>query len=50
MLVDDLKSQKERECIQQFTQDHLSDPKNIDQSVVKAISERQLTYSDCPDD
>lgn len=53
MLADDLKSQKERERIQQFTQDHLSDPTNIniiDQSVVKAICERQLTYSVCPDD
>lgn len=28
MLADDLKSQKERERIQQFTQDHLSDPMN----------------------
>ena len=45
--------QKERERIQQFTQDHLSDPENInavDQSVVKAICERQLTYSVSPDD
>jgi transposase InsO family protein len=53
ILADDLKSQKERERIQQFTQDHLSDPNNInavDQSVVKAICERQLTYSVSPDD
>ncbi|KAL6467784.1 hypothetical protein MHYP_G00234610 [Metynnis hypsauchen] len=53
MLADDLKSQKERERIQQFTRDHLSDPNNIDavdQSVVKAICERQLTYSACPND
>lgn len=53
MLADDLKSQKETERIQQFTQDHLSDPTNIDvvdQSVVRAICERHLTYSVCPDD
>ncbi|RXN19590.1 Retrovirus-related Pol polyprotein from transposon 412 [Labeo rohita] len=53
MLADDLKSQKERERIQQFTQDHLSDPMNVnvvDHSVVKAICERQFTYSVCPDD
>ncbi|RXN02811.1 Retrovirus-related Pol polyprotein from transposon 412 [Labeo rohita] len=53
MLADDLKSQKERERIQQFTQDHLSDPMNVnvvDHSVVKAICERQFTYSFCPDD
>lgn len=53
MLADDLKSQKERERIQQFSQDHLSHPTNIDavdQSVVKAICERQLTYSVSPDD
>ncbi|KAL0172982.1 hypothetical protein M9458_033293, partial [Cirrhinus mrigala] len=53
MLADDLKSQKERECIQQFTQDHLSDPMNVnvvDHSVVKAICERQFIYSVCPDD
>ncbi|KAL6459833.1 hypothetical protein MHYP_G00315920 [Metynnis hypsauchen] len=53
MLADDLKSQKERERIQQFTRDHLSDPNNIDavdQFVVKAICERQLTYSACPND
>lgn len=53
VLADDLKSQKERERIEQFTQDHLSDPNNInavDQSVVKAICERQLIYSISPDD
>lgn len=53
MLADDLKSQKERERIKQFTQDHLSDPKNIDvvdQSVVKAICERQLAFSLGPAD
>ncbi|KAL0186035.1 hypothetical protein M9458_017705, partial [Cirrhinus mrigala] len=53
MLADDLKSQKERERIQQFTQDHLSDPMNVnvvDHSVVKAICERQFIYSVCPDD
>ncbi|CAI5671482.1 unnamed protein product [Oreochromis niloticus] len=52
-LADDLKSQKERERIQQFTQDHLCDPDNvnaINQSVVKAICERQFTYSVSPDD
>ncbi|KAM3849152.1 obscurin-like [Diretmus argenteus] len=53
MLTDDLKSQKERERIRQFTQDHLSDPDNIDavdQAVVQAICERQLVYSVNPDD
>lgn len=53
MLADDLKSQKERERKQQFTQDYLSDPMNInvvDQSVVRAICERQFIYSICPDD
>lgn len=52
MLADDLKSQKERERIQHFTQDHLFNQKNInvvDQSVVKAICERQFTYSITPD-
>ncbi|KAL4008013.1 hypothetical protein ACER0C_001865 [Sarotherodon galilaeus] len=52
-LADDLKSQKERERIQQFTQDHLCDPDNINainQSVVKAICERQFTYTVSPDD
>lgn len=47
-LADDLKSQKERERIRQFTQGHLSDPENIDavdQAVVQAICERQLIYS-----
>ncbi|XP_076745452.1 retrovirus-related Pol polyprotein from transposon opus [Maylandia zebra] len=51
-LADDLKSQKEIERIQQFTQDHLCDPDNINavnQSVVKAICERQFTYSVSPD-
>lgn len=36
------------ERIRQFTQDHLSDPENIDavdQAVVQAICERQLVYS-----
>ncbi|XP_042254131.1 uncharacterized protein LOC121887433 [Thunnus maccoyii] len=47
-LENDLKSQKERERILQFTRDHLSDPENIDavdQAVVQAICERQLIYS-----
>ncbi|XP_077385347.1 uncharacterized protein LOC144023586 [Festucalex cinctus] len=47
-LSDDVKSQKERERIRQFTQDHLSDPKEfnaVHQSVVQAICERQLVYS-----
>ncbi|XP_061921885.1 uncharacterized protein LOC133662165 [Entelurus aequoreus] len=53
-LADDHKSQKgERERILHFTQDHLSDPDNIDavdQEVVQAICERQLIYSVNPDD
>ncbi|XP_024120340.2 uncharacterized protein LOC112141437 [Oryzias melastigma] len=52
VLMDDLKSQKEKERIQQFTQDLLSDPENINalgQLVVKAICERQLTYGISPD-
>lgn len=53
MLADDLKSKKVRECIQQFIQHHLSDPNyinTVDQSVVKAICERQLIYSVSSDD
>lgn len=52
-LSDDLKSQKERERICQFTQDHLSDPGNIDavdQAVVQAICERQFVYIVSPGD
>lgn len=48
-LSNDLKSQKMRAQICQFTRDHLSDPDNInavDQAVVTAISERHLFYSD----
>lgn len=44
-------TKKKRERIQQFTQDHLSNPTNInvvDQSIVIAICERQLSYSVCP--
>lgn len=47
-LLNNLKSQKEMERIQRFTQDRLSDPENIDaidQAVVQAICERQLIYS-----
>lgn len=51
--ADDPRSQKEKERIQQFTQDHLTDPENpdeVDHSVVKAICERQLAFSASPDD